>query len=53
MRIWSSLELGHAVEEQFDEAPDGGDGRAQLVRDRGHDVVLHLGQLAQSVVLLE
>ena len=41
------------VEQQFDEAPDGRDRRAQLVRHRGHDVVLHLGQLAQAVVLLD
>ena len=53
MRIWLSVSSDGGVEQQLDEAPDGGDRRAQLVRDRGHHVVLHLGQLAQPVVLLD
>ena len=46
-------QLRGGVEQQLDEAPDRGDGRAQLVGDGCHDVVLHLGQLAQPVVLLD
>jgi len=45
-------QVGGGVEQQLDESSDGGDRGAQLVGDRGHHVVLHLGQLAQSVVLL-
>ena len=44
-------ELRRRVKQELDEAPDGGDRCPQLVRDRRHDVVLHLGQLAQTVVL--
>ena len=53
MRIWLSVRSDGRVEQELDEAPDGGDRCPQLVRDRGHDVVLHLGQLAEPVVLLD
>ena len=45
-------EIGRGVEQELDEPPNGGDRRPELVRHGGHDVVLHLGQLAQPVVLL-
>ena len=53
MRTWSSVSCGRVIEQQLHEAPDGGDRCAQLVRHGGHDVVLHLGQLAQAAVLLD
>ena len=39
------LELGHrpgvAVQDELDVPPEGGQGRPELVRDRGHEFVLH------------
>ena len=46
-------ELRRVIEQQLNEAPNGGDRRAQLVRDGGHHVVLHLRQLAQAAVMLD
>ena len=45
--------LALGVEQKLDEAADRGERGAQLVGDGGHHVVLHLGQLAQPVVLLD